>query len=277
MAQAKEFIFFLSPDFNTLPKVVFTKLWEASKRGVRVMLISGETNLSDQQELASLQNSRVTFHFNQRLNTSVYLNEKEAVFTSFSRFAPSEQNATEFGVFFRKKYAAQLYDELLKESREILGQSTKMVIEDSGFISAEELWERRQKLQEAKSPEEISLTNSAKPLTIKEKQELILKLFAREYKDCTIKVEDAERLRVYGRGIVLALSKERVDMIFVHYEAYQSRMEEVKQFLAERNPEMKVWFQYNRINMKLERETEIASAFTVVNEMVLRYKLVTLQ
>jgi hypothetical protein len=38
---------------------------------------------------------------------------------------------------------------------------------------------------------------------------------------------------------------------------------------------MKVWFQYNRINMKLERESEIALAFTTLIEAVSSFSLIT--
>ena len=63
-------------------------------------------------------------------------------------------------------------------------------------------------------------------------------------------------------------------MIFARYEVYQSRMEEIKGFITAKHPDLKVWFQYNRINMKLESESEIARMFFTVREAVTSFHLI---
>jgi hypothetical protein len=209
------------------------------------------------------------------LNTNAFLNEKESVLTSFSLFASAEQTKIEFGTYFRKAYAAELYAELLKEFRSVLADAVKMVMDAGKLVPVEEVQARKSsQVERQASTEATQPVASTKPMTIKEKQDFIVKLFAREHKECTLKIEDAERLRLYGKGLVFAISKERVDLIFVHYDAFQSRMEEVKTFIANRHPDLKTGFQYNRINMKLEFESDITKVFYTLREAITSFHLI---
>jgi hypothetical protein len=270
---AKEVIYLASPILSQIPKPLLTILWDAAKLGVKINLIYREIEEADENMITSLQNSRIRIFHNPNLHTSVYLSEKEAVLTSFGLFA-AEQTGIEFGTCFRKAYAAAMFTELLKEVQVIMAGATRMEIERANLVSQEEVWARNVK-QEIKTTGDETLRISTKILTVKEKQEVILKIFSREYKDCTLKIEDAERMRLYGKGIVFALSKERVDIIFVHYEAFQSQLEAVKQFMMAKHPDIKMWFQYNRINIKLEFESEIANVFPTVGEAVTAFSLIS--
>jgi hypothetical protein len=270
---AKEVIYLASPTLSQIPKPLLTMLWDATKQGVKVNLIYREISESNDNVIISLQNSRIRVFHNSNLNTSVYLNEKEAVLTSFGLFA-AEQTGIEFGACFRKAYAAAMFVELLKEVQVIMAGTVRMEIENAKLVSQEEVWARNAKPEVKTTSDETLRPISTKILTVKEKQEVILKIFTREYQDCTLKIEDAERMRLYGKGIVFALSKERVDIIFVHYEAFQSQLEAVKQFMIAKHPDIKMWFQYNRINMKLELESEIVNVFPTVGEAVTSFGLI---
>lgn len=276
ITQAKEFVYFMSADFSQMPRLLSNRLWEARKRGAKVILIYGKGELTDEADIISVQDSRISIFCQPHLKTNAYLNEKEAVLSSFGLFSPSKQPGIEFGTYFRKAYAPEVHAELLKEFRSILGRAVKMVVENGKLVSEEELIQTRKEV----IPEVSSLDDGApailstKVLTVKEKRDVVLKLFSRENKDCTIKIEDTERLRIVGKGIVLVLSDERVDMVFVYYEAFQSRIEEIKKFIMTKHPELKVWFQYNRINMNLNRESEIASVFFTIRETVAAFKLI---
>jgi hypothetical protein len=274
VAQSAETIHLLTPTFSHLPEVFATKLWEAMRRGVKVFIIYREIRESAEKHLVRLQHSRLIILQNSDLNTSAYFNEKEAVITSH-RFFAAQESSIEFGIYFRKTYAKQMHTELVAQFRTMLANSMKMIIENEKLVSQEEIFERNSKIIEARPKDEEPPPILTKLLTVKEKQGVILKVFARECPDCTLKVEDAERIRLYGKGIVLALSNERVDLIFVHYSALQAKMEEVKSFILSKHPELKVWVQYNRINLKLEYEKDITEVFFTMREVVNTFSLIT--
>jgi hypothetical protein len=278
--QAAEVIHLLSPTFTTLPETFSTKLWEALRRGVKIFIIYREIRDTAEKQLVRLQHSRLIILQNSNLNTSAYFNEKEAILTSHRFFAAQEQSI-EFGTYFKKSYAASMFAELHREFKTILIESMKMVIEDQKFIREEEVIARNIEVNENREREARLLKDEdpagpmlTKLLTVKEKQTILLKIFKRECPDCTLKIEDAERIRLVGKGIVLALSTERVDLIFVHYSTLQAKMDEVKAFILSKHPDHKVWVQYNRINLKLEYEKDITEMFFTMREVVDAFNLI---
>jgi hypothetical protein len=272
--QSKEVVHLLTPTIAQLPETFSTKMWEALRRGVKIFIIYREISEEGAKHLVRLQHSRLIILRKDDLNTSAYFNEKEAVLTSLQFFGPREKSI-EFGTYIRKTYASAMYGELLAEFRAMLAQAMKMVIEDQKLVTEEEVYERKKQILESQPRNEEPSPVSTKILTIKEKQGVILKIFARECPDCTVKIEDAERIRLYGKGIVLTLSNERVDLIFVHYSALQSQMDEVKAVIQSKHPQLKVWVLYNRINLKLEYEKDITELFFTMREVVNAFSLIT--
>jgi hypothetical protein len=271
--QAKEVVHLLSPAINQLPETFSTKMWEALRRGVKIFVIYREINEEGEKHLVRLQHSRLIILRKSDLNTSVYFNEKEAVVTSLQFFGLREKTI-EFGTYIRKTYASAMYGEIMSEFRTMLAHSMKMVIQDQKLVTEEEVYERKKQIFESQPKIEEPAPISTKILTVKEKQGVLLKIFARECPDCTVKVEDADRIRLYGKGIVLNLSGDRVDLIFVHYSALQARMEEVKAHISSKHPEVKVWVLYNRINLKLEYEKDITAMFFTMRDVVGVFNLI---
>ena len=267
---AKEFVYLISPQFSQIQEPLLTRMWEALGRGVKVTVVYREATWHDDHGILLLQKRKISLYCNASLNTSAYLNETEGVVSSFKLFAPTEQHGIEFGVYFRKLYSKDMYDELLKESRTMHTDGIKMVVENAGLVSYEDVIARMPKPE---VPDEAIIL-ATKKLSVKEKQKVILKIFARECKECTMKIEGEDRLRIVGKGIVLALSNERVDVIFVHYTTFQARIEEVKKYILSSHPNLKAWFQYNRINMNLESEGEIANVFPTLRQAMTSFELI---
>ncbi len=273
IAQAREFVYILSPNICSLQGQMPSNLAEVVRLGAKVVLIYRNTSIAH-ESIETWQASRTSLFHNANINTSILLTEKEAVISSFNPFVDPVPDVIEFGTYFRKAYAAEMHAHLLQEFRKIWSDSVRMVFHENTLISQEAWVASMPKEPEVKAvkPGDPVLM-STKRLTVKEKQDVVLKVFKREHPDCTIKVEDAERIRIYGRGMVLSLSNERVDLIFVHYETYQARTEEVKSFITARHPDLKFWFQYNRINMQLQYEKEINDVFFTVRECVSAFAL----
>ncbi len=273
VSRAKEFVYFLTPTLSRIPEGLSSGLAEASRRGAKLVLIYREALLTDEKEIQLLQASRINIFQSTNLNTSVCLTEKASIISALSLFAPSFEDGVEFGTSFQKTYAAEMHNQLLEEFRRIWGDCVKMVLDDGKLITQAEWSARMPKEPEVIRPSADPVVMSTKKLTVKEKQEVIVKIFSREYQTCVLKVEDAERLRITGRGMVLNLSSERVDLIFIHYETFKTRLEEVQAFIMSRHPNVKFWFQYNRINMQLQFEKEIAEVFVTVGDAVSEFKL----
>jgi hypothetical protein len=271
ITHAKDVVYFVSPEFSEMPESTLRKVYEALARRVKIVVIYREAILKGMAEMLLLLGRNVNFYRSSELNTSAYFSEKEAVLTSFQLFVPSSQVRAEFGVFFKKAYSGGMHDELVKECNRLQTSAARMVIDNNEVLSWEEAQARKPKIDYTVS--EPVIATSDKKLTVKEKQKFILNLFARECKDCNIKIEGEDRLRLYGKGIALALTKERIDIIFVQYNTYIAKMEDVKQFVTAKHPKLKVWFQYNRINMNLESENEIESVFPTLRHAMTSFQL----
>ena len=274
--QAKEFVYLVSKDFSTIPQSVFVKLWEALGRNVRVVFIYDQITDAEKKEILFLTKRNVGLFQFKDVNTNFFMNEKMALVPSFHHFSSNNLN-NQFAISFKKLYSSHLYEDLLNGFRTIHRDSQKMVLANEELVSYESLLEKQHQEREiilSQQPVAVAITPSTKKLSIKQKQLCITQVFERECSECTIKQEGADRLRLYGKGIALALSKERVDIIFVHYDAYQSKLEDVKSFILTKHPDLQVWFQYNRINIKLETESEIVDVFPTFKQVILSFSLI---
>jgi hypothetical protein len=273
---AKEYVYFVNSDFSRIPSSVFAKLWEALGRNVRVVLLYDKITDAEYQEILFLTKRNVGLFHSKGLNTGLFMNEKIALLPTATHLNSDHHSNIQFATFFKKSYSATTYEELLNGFRNIHRDAVKMIAVDEQLVSYESVLEKQQQAREIKiAAEPVMIVPSSKKLSIKEKQAAIIQLFERECKDCTVKAEGADRVRLYGKGIALALSKERVDIIFVHYDVYQSKLEDVKSFIFAKHPNLQAWFQYNRINLQLEKESEIVEVFPTLKEVVLSFNLIT--
>lgn len=278
VSQSKEYVYFMTPSLLEVPHSLSSVLTQAIGRRIKLVVIFREHAIEGIQ-IPLFQNSTISIFQCATLNTNLCLTDKEGIISSHNIFSPSADAKIEFGTYFRKSYAAEMHLAVLEEFRKVWGDSVKMVFDDGKLVSYESVLAK--KSVEAKAKVEVKVAEPGeayvmltKKLTVKEKQNVILKTFARAYENCAIKVEDAERLRVVGQGMVLNLSVDRVDLIFVHYETFQSRLEEIKEFVTTRHPELNFWFQYNRINMQLQYEKDIVAVFQTIQSLVSEFKLI---
>lgn len=273
ISQAKELVYLISPDLRQIPQTVFNKLWDAHRRGVKIFVLYRRCELAGEDEVVKLEQLKgVSIYRHEHVHVNTVFSEKEAVVTSLDLTGPVEESNVEFGIYFRKSYAAEMHEKLLAESKAIRLQGVKMAMHQGTLVELAKI-EIPLPVEADKVPPS-SMAAAAKKLTPREKQNLILELFSKECQGCVVKVEDHERMRLQGKGIVVFTNKERVELIFVRYEHYNSKKEEVKAYILSQHPGLKVWVTYNRITVNAERSDDIVGLFTTVKNAVTSLSLV---
>lgn len=275
VSQAKEFVYLISPNLSQIPQPVFTKLWKALSQGVKVFLIYRHSSLVEQAEISKLEQLRnISIYHHEHLHVNANFNEKEAVVTSLNISGEIEESNIEFGIYFRKNYAADMYEKLLSESKRIQRQAVKMVLHNGKLIERSIVEIRPPIAATDTQQQAASSPDFSKKLTVKEKQYLILDIFSKECKDCVIKVEDHERIRVQGKGIVIFTNKEKVEVIFVRYDTYNLNKDAVKEYIITRHPDLQLWLTYNRITISVDRREEVISVFSTIKDALTSLNLV---
>jgi|GEM_PF-4547946 len=273
IAEAKEYIYLISPYLYHIPKTALNHLINANNRGVRVVLIFKKGLVVQGKEIEKLQIlNNLNCFCSDRLHGKLYFNENEGVVSSFNLFSGEPLSSIEFGVHFTRASHPGMFAKVLTDSESILHQSLLMRIEDARLVEVPVVRMKPEK-KPPKAPVESSLADSKK-LTPKEKQNLILELFSTECKECVIKVEDHERLRVQGAGIVVFTNKERVEIIFVRYAAFNPLKDEVKEYIESQHPGLQIWVTYNRMTINVETSHEVISLFSTIKEALTTFQLV---
>jgi hypothetical protein len=280
ISHAKEYIYLLTSDFAHLPQPLFQKLWEASSRGVKVFIIYANTSLTEDQ-LPTLQKFRnLSLYSNPGLRYNTTFNEHEAVIHSISTTSHIAEDEIHSGVHFKKKYASEMHEKLLGETKEIRNNGTKMTVNGGQLVDYLKLQETFVKAEEEKKINLPPPTSTdapvygSKKLTVKEKQKLILDTFAEQCPDCQVKIEDAERVRVQGKGIVVFTNKEKIEIIFVRYDTFNAKKEEFKEHVLRLHPGLPIWCTYNRITLHADKADEIITLFASIKNGLALFGLV---
>jgi hypothetical protein len=279
ISDASEFVYLISPYLYHIPPMILKRIKEADARGVKIVLIYKKGLTMAGKEVDKLNDiSSLTIYSHEHLHAKAYFSEREAVITSYNLFSGEGGSITvDFGMCFPKEEQPDVYEQLVKDSQLLESKSKNMKLTDSKLVDEASLKPKPEKKYRevkvsVKTP--ASTPVNEKILTVKEKQKFIHDTFAALCPECQVKIEDGERMRVQGKGIVVFTSKERVEVIFVRYGIYQSRMEEVKQFIQSRHPDHGIWFNYNRITMSVDKASEISLLFPIIKEAITSLALV---
>jgi hypothetical protein len=276
IVEAQEFIYLVSPYLYNISKEIFDGLKSAEERGVRVVLVYKKGLGAQGKEIEKLYNlSNLTIFCSERLHARAYFNEKEGIVTSFNLLSGEGTYNIDYGIHLTKSANSDMYGNILSETQLVVNQSRQMRIEQSKLVEVPVVRQKPEPkpVEKRETAEVMPGLDPTKKLTTKEKQNLLLELFSKECKDCLIKVEDAERLRIHGAGIVLFTNKERVEIIFVRYASFTPLKDEIKEYILAVHPEIKIWVTYNRITINADRADEVISLFSTVKEAITAYNL----
>jgi phosphatidylserine/phosphatidylglycerophosphate/cardiolipin synthase-like enzyme len=277
ISQAKEYIYFLTSEFSILPSGLFQKLWEASSRGVKVFIIYPESKISDNDLLTLQKFKHLSLYCSPSLRYNATFSEKEVIMHSLCVTSSEDALAIHSGVHYKRKYASEMYEQILSETKEIRNNATKMVFHQGRleeYLKVQEVFiKTEEEKKTAAVPGELPNYGSKK-LTAKEKQKLILDTFAVHCPECVVKVEDSERIRVHGKGVVVFTNKEKIEVIFVRYDNFNARKEDFKAHILKKHPELPIWCTYNRITLNVDKADEIINLFTSIRDSLLLFSLV---
>ena len=269
ISHAKEFIYFVTCELSVLPQSVFQKLWHASSKGVKVFIIFGENKVPD-ADLAVFQTFKnLSIYTNPSIRFNTTFNEHEAVTHSLCITSNAEPGDIHSGIHFKKKYASVMYEHLLEEVKKVRNNGTKMTLHQGQLHDYLKIQTDLIKAEEERKP--IPQTPEAviygsKKLTAKERQKLIVDTFGSQCPDCSIKVEDAERIRIQGKGLVVFTNKEKSEVIFVRYDSFNARKDEFKEHILRKHPGLKIWCTYNRITLHVDKAEEVVSVFISIKD-----------
>ena len=259
-----EFVCLICPYLYHLPALMIKDLKKADERGVRVVLIYKKGLVVQGKEIEKLETIKnVEIYCSERLHAKAYFNEQEGIVTSFNLLSGEASGTIEFGVHFSRAADPSVYDQLLSVTEVLKKDSMKMRADAAKLVeipSPKIIPERRR----VTLPEGIVV--ESKKLNPREKQTLILDLLTREAGDCLVKVENQERLRIQGPGIVIFTNKDRIEIIFVRYGTFNSCKEQLKEFLQVQHPGLQVWVTYNRITFTIDKSDEVISLFYTMKD-----------
>jgi hypothetical protein len=286
ISHAKEYIYFLTSDFAHLPHGIFQKLWEASSKGVKVFIIYPENKIAD-TDLPVLQKFKhLSLYCNPSLRYNATFSEKEVIIHSLCLTSSSETSDIHSGVHYKQKYASEMYEKILEETKSIRNNGTKMIFHQGRleeYMKVQEVFikaEEEKKIVAAQSsttsaaiPMELPNYGSKK-LTPKEKQKVIHDMFAVHCPDCVVKLEDSERIRLQGKGVVVFTNKEKIEIIFVRYDTFNACKEGFKTQILQKHPGLPIWCTYNRITLHVDKADEIINLFSSMRDSLVSFNLV---
>lgn len=117
--------------YLSLSKILFDRLADADKKGIKITLIYGKSELNKKEEnkLNTLKN--IEIYFCENLHAKCYFNEQAIIITSMNLYEFSEKNNREMGVLIDKKDDFQIFEDTLKEVESIKNSSkqTKKPVE----------------------------------------------------------------------------------------------------------------------------------------------------
>jgi HKD family nuclease len=262
ISQAKETVFLITPFLSFVPQSIIDRVEDAIERGVKVVMINKLGTSIHANEIAKLKKLKgMTILSHEHLHAKAYFNEHEAVVTSFNLSQGNEVKNVEFGIYFNKTDSEEMFNKLLNESRMVQKQSKKVVV-DPVSMSMKEVVEAPV-LQVKPKP-----VDTNRVLSVIEKQECIKEIFSTICPDCSVKNEEAERLRIERRGIVLFTNAERVDIIFDNTKKYQLKKDEIEKSILLKHPNLNVWFNNNRINIYVSTKVEVVALFHSFREVL---------
>ena len=98
---AKRDLYLVSP-YLQLSGILFERLVDADKRGVKIYIIYGKDELNEEQwkQLEKLKNLKA--YFSQNLHAKCYFNEAIMIITSMNMYEYSEKNNKEMGVLINR-------------------------------------------------------------------------------------------------------------------------------------------------------------------------------
>lgn len=271
---AAEYVHLISPYLYYIPASINQALKKANGKNIKVTVIYKKGLVSHGKEVEKLNLANLSVYSHEQLHAKAYFNEKEAIITSFNLSGNEGERSIEYGIYFTREESPEAFDSLLNDSMKLLADCREMKIEDSRLVEKPVIRAVPPVSEIKPIAAEGLVADPDKKLTPKERQNLLLRIFSTEYKECAIKVEDSERLRVQGSGIVLFTNKQRTEVIFVRYDAYKSQLEEIKEFITSRHPDLPIWFNYNRITLNVEKAPEIISLFATIKAAVTAFNLV---
>jgi hypothetical protein len=152
ITHAKEFIYFVTSDFSTLPQILFQKLWHASSKGVKVFIIFPENKVADNHLSVFQTFKHVSLYTNPAICYNTTFSENEAVMHSLCLTAQEESSQIHSGIHFKKKYASVMYDHLVEETKRIRNDGTKMVLHQGKLTEYLAVHEELVKAEEERKP-----------------------------------------------------------------------------------------------------------------------------
>ena len=280
IANSREFVYLITPYLYHVSPMILREIAEADKRGVKITIIYKKGLVMSVKEVEKLNEiASVTIMSHEHLHAKAYFSESEAVITSYNLLSNEGGTVTiDFGLCFQKAEQPEAYEQLLKESRVVESKSKNMKLMESKLVDEDSL-----KPPPEKKYREVKTSVKAPPivpgvggksLTPKEKQALVVEIFNEQCPDCQVKVEDGERMRVQGKSIVIFTPKERVEVIFVRYATFQSKLDQVKEFFQDKHPGHGIWCTYNKITLSADKPEEVRMLFPSVREAITSLGLV---
>lgn len=124
ISKAEKEIILVTP-FLKITSEYYTRLIEASKRNVAIILLYGKKELEKEQEKMLFDIDSLEIRYLKNLHAKVYLNENEGVISSMNLYKYSEVNNFELGVYFKRNELDlnYIYRDAYNEVQHMISQS----------------------------------------------------------------------------------------------------------------------------------------------------------
>lgn len=185
------------------PKLIhMERLMEASRRGVRVVLVFGKKQLDAKVEEELLKIPTLVLYYMQQLHAKCYLNEREAAIASMNLLNSPKAENREMGVLLDQRGDREAFHDAVREVRSIVRASTLLHGASAPSASLQEEtiagWERRVARLRFQSPD----------LKVDGQIRAIRELHPRAYYSWTTEEE-----AIYNEMVAAGLMIEEISMI----------------------------------------------------------------
>lgn len=124
ISKAEKKIILVTP-FLKITQEYYTRLIQASEKGVEITVLYGKKELDEEQEKMLLDIDSLELRYLKNLHAKVYLNESEGGISSMNLYRYSEVNNFELGVSFKNNSADNdfIYRDTYSEVQHMISQS----------------------------------------------------------------------------------------------------------------------------------------------------------
>jgi len=247
----------VTPYLN-LSRNLIDRLTDADRENIKITLIYGksELNKSEKKKIDSLNN--IEIYFCENLHAKCYLNEESMIITSMNLYEFSERNNREMGILIERETDKQIFKDTLKEIESIKNSS------------------ELQKSPEKKDLSDLIYLSNDKDERWNFYYPSLYRILKNKFQDFSIIYKDENNITIKNCPTkeVEIIVNGRIDFNFYNRDFFQFLKNNYRDEIRESFPGMRFYWNYNCINIYLEKNFDVDVNYEGLEKIVDKYSSV---